>query len=84
MSSSGHKRTVPYSLTGLRRATRLGDIAERRRCSGVSSRHATSASRTANPACRKGVVVPPEPSKLGANFETAWARGTRRERRARC
>ena len=68
------KRTVPYSLTGLRRATRLGDIAS------------ATLQRGLKPARNLGLPVPQaehaaraswcrrDPSKLGANFETAWAR----------
>ncbi|HEX3090823.1 MAG TPA: hypothetical protein VHQ23_19370, partial [Ilumatobacteraceae bacterium] len=67
------KRTVPYSITGLRRATRLGDAAS------ATLQRALSPSRNLGfpyrkPSIPKGVVVPQEPSKLGANFETAWAR----------
>ena len=73
MSTSGHKRTVPYSLTGLRRATRFGDIA-----SATLQRSLKPARNLGfpyrKPSVPKGVVVPPDPSKLGANFETSWAR----------
>ncbi|HEY7628093.1 MAG TPA: hypothetical protein VH761_13545, partial [Ilumatobacteraceae bacterium] len=67
------KRTVPYSLTGLRRAARLGDVA-----SSTLQRALRPARNLGfpyrKPSVPKGVVVPPDPSKLGANFETAWAR----------
>ena len=67
------KRTVPYSLTGLRRATRLGDVAS------ATLQRALGPSRNVGfpyrkPSIPKGVVVPQDPSKLGANFETSWAR----------
>ena len=67
------KRTIPYSLTGLRRATRLGDVAS------ATLQRALKPARNLGfpyrkPSVPKGVVVPPDPSKLGANFETAWAR----------
>ena len=67
------KRTVPYSLTGLRRAARLGDVAS------ATLQRALKPARNVGfpyrkPSVPKGMVVPLEPSKLGANFETAWAR----------
>src|SRR5512143_2532 len=67
------ERTVPYSLTGLRRAARLGDMAS------STLQRALQPMRTVGfpyrkPSVPKGVVVPPEPSKLGADFDTAWAR----------
>ncbi|MGZ4793694.1 MAG: hypothetical protein ACXWBO_17705, partial [Ilumatobacteraceae bacterium] len=67
------KRTVPYSLAGLRRASRLGDVA------GAAVQRVLTPARNVGfpyrkPSVPKGVVVPPEPSKLGANFDTTWAR----------
>ncbi|MEY2582230.1 MAG: 1-acyl-sn-glycerol-3-phosphate acyltransferase [Ilumatobacteraceae bacterium] len=67
------KRSVPYSLTGLRRAARIGDIASATLQRGLApARNIGFPYR--KPSVPKGVVVPPDPSKLGANFETSWAR----------
>ena len=88
MSSSGHKRTVPYSLTGLRRATRFGDIA-----SATLQRSLKPARNLGfpyrKPSVPKGVVVPPD-GYLPATAEAAGAwrprgpGGGRRVRHARC
>jgi len=67
------KRTVPYSMTGLRRATRVGDVASATVQRGLRPvRNVGFPYR--KPSVPKGVIVPRDPSKLGANFETAWAR----------
>src|SRR3954449_9750779 len=67
------KRTVPYSMTGLRRATRVGDVASATLQRGLRPvRNVGFPYR--KPSVPRGVVVPVDPSKLGANFETSWAR----------
>ena len=70
------KRSAPTRLSSvgqLRRAAKVGDWPARP-CRPRSSRPRRSASPTASRRVPKGVVVPPDVSTLGANFETDWAR----------
>ena len=68
------KRTVPYSLTGLRRAARLGDVASATLQRALQPESQRSASRTASRAFPRASSCRRIRRKLGANFETAWAR----------
>jgi 1-acyl-sn-glycerol-3-phosphate acyltransferase len=70
------KRSAPtrlHSVGQLRRAAKVGDLA------GSAVQAVLRPAKALGfpyrkPTIPKGVVVPPDPSKLGANFETDWAR----------
>jgi 1-acyl-sn-glycerol-3-phosphate acyltransferase len=70
------KRSAPtrlHSVGQLRRAAKVGDLA------GSAVQAVLKPAKSLGfpyrkPTIPKGVVVPPDPSKLGANFETDWAR----------
>ena len=70
------KRSAPtrlHSVGQLRRAAKVGDLA------GSAVQAVLKPAKALGfpyrkPTIPKGVVVPPDPSKLGANFDTDWAR----------
>lgn len=72
------KRSAPtrlHSLSQLRRAAKVGDV------TSSAVRKALTPIRALGfpyrkPMVPKGMVVPADPSKLGANFETDWARSS--------
>lgn len=70
MSESGR-----VSRTTLRRAARLGDRAERA-VTRLARPVRTLGFPYRKPTVPKGVEVPPEPARLGADYDTAWARRT--------
>ena len=68
------KRTVPHSMTGLRRATRVGDVASATLQRGLRPVRNVGFPYRKPERARRASSCLPDPSKLGANFETAWAR----------
>jgi len=72
------KRSAPTRLSSvgqLRRAAKMGDAASSAVQAVLKPAKALGFPYR-KPTIPKGVVVPPDPSTLGANFDTEWARST--------
>lgn len=72
------KRSAPTRLSSvgqLRRAAKVGDVASAAVQAALKPAKALGFPYR-KPTVPKGVVVPPDVSKLGANFETDWARSS--------